>query len=50
MYFVLADAVEDWFYETKEHGRVEWAKHELQSAFERLLDPDLLDRIHRLPS
>ena len=50
MYFVLADAVEDWFYETKEHGRVEWAKHELQSAFERLLDPDLLDRVHRLPS
>ena len=49
MYFVLADAVEEWYYETQEHGRVEWVRHELQSAYERLLDPDLTRRIHRLP-
>ena len=49
MYLVLADAVEEWHFETQEHGRIEWVKHELQSAFERLLDPDLTRRIQRLP-
>ena len=50
LYFILADAAEDWHYETGEHGRLEWAKYELQRAFERLLDPDLLERVRRMPN
>ncbi len=48
MFIVSADVAEEWFRVTREAGILEWAKHLLEDAQKRLLDPDLNERLRRL--
>ena len=48
MYLVAGDVAEEWHNLTKSIDLVEWAIENLHKGHERLLDPDLLDRIDRL--
>jgi len=48
MFIVAADVAEEWFRVTREAGILEWAKHLLEEAQKRLLDPDLNERLKRL--
>jgi hypothetical protein len=48
MYFAAADVAEEWFRLTGEIHLVEWAKTVLQGAYEKLLDPDISDRLRDL--
>jgi hypothetical protein len=50
MYFTLADVAEEWFRVTDDREPVEDALSVLRNAFERLLDPDLTERMRRLES
>lgn len=49
MYFACADVAEEWFHLTHEIGQVTWAQMLLERAHERLLDPQIRERIVHLP-
>ena len=48
MFSVAADVAEEWYRLTHEAGILEWARHLLEEAQRRLLDPDLNERLRRL--
>lgn len=48
IYFAAADIAEEWFYVTGERGRLEWVKHLLTQAQDRLLDPDIREKLRSI--
>jgi len=48
LYFALADAAIEWETLTGESGRLTWAAHILDEAFERLLDPEISEKRRQL--
>lgn len=48
MYFAAGEAAKEWFYLTRERGRLDWARELLTEAYERLLDPEVREKLQEL--